>query len=263
MDNKKTTTSKTAAVDAEKHKGNRNDGLRRASDRKSAHSETTVITSTKNTKISKKLKTSTITIATQQQNDANGSSSNSNSILCQEQRRVDDRKNVHSEKTIAAKNTKTPKITKARDTHDASALNRAVISEEQRKEFLFWIRINLAIEIFIKKGLLSFLHNKTEDPSYTGLTEDPVKLHAHMVEFKKEKRQQLSRVIKADQWDILCPSPATSNTEDPESCSDDWDITLICVIVINTEGLPAPKNGWNQKTGNSLLISLLKTNLNL
>ena len=57
------------------------------------------------------------------------------------------------------------------------------------KKYSFWIRINLAIEIFLKKALLSFLHNDGDkkDPTYTGLTKDPEKLYTKMVQFKTEK----------------------------------------------------------------------------
>ena len=70
------------------------------------------------------------------------------------------------------------------------------------------------------------------------------------------KAQELSRVLKKDQWDALCP-PAESDGKH-RSCSDDWDITLICVVVINTEGLPTPDGGtWKiKKAGTKYSISL-------
>ena len=117
------------------------------------------------------------------------------------------------------------------------------ITTIQNKTIRFWIRINLAVEIFLKKALLCFLHNAYKDPSYTGLTTDKAKLYLHMVQLKKEKEQQLQRVVRPKQWNVLCP-PGGSKL----SCSDDWDITLICVVAINTKGLPAPKGGWNTKS---------------
>ena len=68
-----------------------------------------------------------------------------------------------------------------------SAMKPTISVAEMIKKYSFWIRINLAIEIFLKKALLSFLHNESKDPTYTGLTTDPEKLYTEMKTLKSEK----------------------------------------------------------------------------
>eukprot|EP00111_Clytia_hemisphaerica_P005374 TCONS_00015529-protein len=108
---------------------------------------------------------------------------------------------------------------------------------ELLEKYQYWIRIHLAVEIFIKRGLLRFLHNEGKDPSYNGLTSDPPKLFHEMNLLKTKK--SLQKVVKKDQWDKLCPKNKLSSSEN-------WDITLICIVILNTPSLPKPKGGWKK-----------------
>ena len=112
---------------------------------------------------------------------------------------------------------------------------------DQDHDFYPWIRVNLAIEVFIKKGLLCFLHNTFGDPSYTGLPVDPVELYSHMENFKNDKQNELREVLSRRDWDRLCPTSAG------KSNSNDWDVTLIMVVITNSSQLPAPDNSWFKK----------------
>ena len=105
------------------------------------------------------------------------------------------------------------------------------------EKYQYWIRTHLAVEIFIKKGLLRFMHNEGNDPSYSGIPSDPTKLFNEMTSLKTKK--SLQKVVKKDQWDKLCPTAKSSNSED-------WDITLICIVILNTSSLPKPKAGWKK-----------------
>lgn len=103
----------------------------------------------------------------------------------------------------------------------------------------YWIRVNLAVELHIKDALLDILHNSSNDPSYQGLPTNGYLLYQRMVQFKTSHGKKLARVLKQDQWDTLCPNSGISN-------SQEWDITLITVVIINVLQLPPPINGWNQ-----------------
>jgi len=114
---------------------------------------------------------------------------------------------------------------------------------DHQQDFYPWIRVNLAVDIFIKKGLLCFLHNTFEDSSYTGLPTDPVELYSHMKGFEKDKKQELlkRKVLTKKDWDKLCPA-STGNSN-----SNEWDVTLIMVVITNSSQLPSPRNGWFKK----------------
>lgn len=104
----------------------------------------------------------------------------------------------------------------------------------------YWIRVNLAVEIHLKQALLDILHNTDNDPTYQGLPRDGKQLYARMVQFKATYQKKLARVLKKDQWDVLCDQKIGI------SDSKQWDITLIVVVIINELQLPPPLNGWQQ-----------------
>ena len=102
----------------------------------------------------------------------------------------------------------------------------------------YWIRVNLAVEVHLKQALLNILHNADNDPTYQGLPKDGKLLYGRMVLFKQAFKKKLHKVLKKDQWDMLCDH--TTGVSD----SQQWDVTLIVVVIINELKLPPPQNGW-------------------
>ena len=99
----------------------------------------------------------------------------------------------------------------------------------------FWIRVNLALEVCVKEALIHILHNIHNDPSYKGLPTDPANLYQYMLRCKGKPAY---RILKADQWALLCPANGQSNPIE-------WDITLI-VFVIRNETTLKPLHGWSK-----------------
>ena len=108
-------------------------------------------------------------------------------------------------------------------------------SMDEYKKFRYWIRVNLAVELFLKDALLHFFHNKDKDPSYKGLPEDASQLKTIMIKFKDEKGKELKKVIWKEQWDILCQFPTSK-----------WDVTLITAVITN---LPEEWGYFSQPIG--------------
>ena len=98
----------------------------------------------------------------------------------------------------------------------------------------YWIRVNLALEFFVKEALIRVLHNPDNDPSYSGLPEDPVQLYQHMTRCQGNRNY---RHLKPDQWALLCPKSGQSN-------SKEWDITLLICVIRNESTLSGPVAGW-------------------
>ena len=92
------------------------------------------------------------------------------------------------------------------------------------------------------------MYNYDYDPSYTGLPDDETALFNKMVAFKNKCFKKLKKVIREEQWLILCPNSGKSN-------SSDWDITMLVVVIRYATDLPPPAGGWDQKIANILDIS--------
>ena len=101
----------------------------------------------------------------------------------------------------------------------------------------YWIRVNLAIEYCMKDVLISILHNLDNDPSYHGLPTDPKQFYQEMLKCKQNTKHSLHKVLKADQWDILCPP------NQQETNFKDLDITILVALIRSVIGLK-PKGGW-------------------
>ena len=99
----------------------------------------------------------------------------------------------------------------------------------------FWIRVNLALEVCVKEALIHILQNIHNDPSYKGLPTDPADLYQYM---SRCKGKPTYRILKANQWALLCPANGRSNPRE-------WDITLI-VFVIRNETTLKPVHGWSK-----------------
>ena len=98
----------------------------------------------------------------------------------------------------------------------------------------YWIRVNLALEFFVKEAVIRVLHNLDNDPSYSGLPRDPVQLYQHMTRCRGNRNY---RHLKADQWALLCPTSGQSD-------SKEWDITLLVCVIRNELALLRPLAGW-------------------
>ena len=103
----------------------------------------------------------------------------------------------------------------------------------------YWIRINLATELCLKEGLISILHNTDNDTSYVGLPNDPHQLFQRMQQCQQNRNHDLHKVLKQEQWNVLCPPNQQTN-------SNDWDVTLL-VAVIRSELKLNPLGGWKIK----------------
>ncbi|XP_066935723.1 uncharacterized protein [Clytia hemisphaerica] len=104
----------------------------------------------------------------------------------------------------------------------------------------YWVRINLALENCIKEALIDVLHNVHKDASYTGLPTCPKQLYQIFVQCKQDNKHELNKVLKKEQWQILCPQNGSSNPED-------WDITLLIAVLRSVVGLQ-PAGGWKIKS---------------
>ncbi|XP_066935721.1 uncharacterized protein [Clytia hemisphaerica] len=104
----------------------------------------------------------------------------------------------------------------------------------------YWVRINLALEYCIKEALIDVLRNVHNDTSYTGLPTCPKQLHQIFVQCKQNKKHELNKVLKKEQWEILCPQNGLTNPED-------WDITLLIAVLRSVVGLQ-PAGGWKIKS---------------
>ena len=112
-----------------------------------------------------------------------------------------------------------------------------------------WQRGNLIGELCIKGAYLDVLHNRIGDPSYIGLPEDGVLLYRRMVTFKANKQRELQNVFRREQWDLICPKSGRSN-------SNDWDITIIRVVIQYECGLLPPIAGWKGKLHSIMDITI-------
>ena len=108
------------------------------------------------------------------------------------------------------------------------------------KKYDHWIRSGVALQRCVIPALLSVLHNSNNDPSYTGLPADETKLFQRLWLFKKREEKNLIKVVRSDQWAVLCP--ASGKTD-----SKTFDVTLLVIVIRYETNLPAPKGGWGIK----------------
>ena len=94
----------------------------------------------------------------------------------------------------------------------------------------------LAVNFHCQQSLLEVLHSN-------GIPADPEELYKFFdTPDNKLKINQLKKkkVLKDDQVNLLLP-------QNQKTFSKKWDITLICVVIINFSTLPPPKGGWKIK----------------
>ena len=94
------------------------------------------------------------------------------------------------------------------------------------------IKCYLAINYHCKQALLKVLHSHD-------VPTDPEELYNFFVANKAKIMQLKGRVLKDDQIDLLLP-------QNQRTFSGKWDVTLICVVIINFSTLPAPTTGWKK-----------------
>lgn len=100
------------------------------------------------------------------------------------------------------------------------------------------IKCFLAVNRHLQQALLDVVH----DPQYDGIPRDPVELYKFFNKYENiQKIKKLSKnVLKQDQIDLLSP-------QNQRTFSNKWDITLICVVIINFTTVPSPLKGWRVK----------------
>ena len=106
-------------------------------------------------------------------------------------------------------------------------------------QYEYWIRAELAVEMFLREALLEVIHNDRGDFSYKGLTRDKLKLHAILFEFKVTKQCKLKGKVSKKQWDTMCPISGMTNSEA-------FDVTTEIVIIREKLEL-RPSVEWNDK----------------
>ena len=104
----------------------------------------------------------------------------------------------------------------------------------------------VAVNVHIRNALLEVLH----DPQRGEVPSDPEKLfnffHRQQNTIKKLKKKRNQRnkrpILNSNQVALLLP-------RNKRTFSRDWNIPLICVVIINFSNLPPPKNGWFRPLG--------------
>ena len=86
-----------------------------------------------------------------------------------------------------------------------------------------WAKCGLAAEIHLRNNLLEVLHNKTNDPSYVGLPEDPKDLYMFFQKINISNKKK--KTFFPDQLDIVLPQQG--DQVDSKEC----DITLITGLI--------------------------------
>ena len=111
------------------------------------------------------------------------------------------------------------------------------------KEIDYWLRLATFVNGPLKQQLLCVLHNKNNQAHYQGLPEDPADLYTTLSTTHKNTFDKLKKnnILKKDQLELLLP------TNENETDSRTFDVTLIVVLIINCTTLPAPLVGWKSK----------------
>ena len=100
------------------------------------------------------------------------------------------------------------------------------------------IKCFLAVNRHLQQALLDVVH----DAQYDGIPRDPEELYKYFNRPENiQKIKKLNKnVLKDDQISLLLP-------QNQRTFSNKWDITLICVVIINFTTVPPPVKGWRVK----------------
>lgn len=120
-----------------------------------------------------------------------------------------------------------------------------------------WMRLYMLLDSGLKEALLSVLHNDNTDPTYNGLPRDPKTLYIELstshyaMLFRLRRRNKISN----EQWDKLFPANC-------ETHSVNFDVNLLCLVIINCTFIPPPATGWDHRkllpTDNSKAANVLR-----
>ena len=96
----------------------------------------------------------------------------------------------------------------------------------------------IAVNSHLKEALLDVVH----DEQY-GIKRDPEELYKFFnrkENVEKINKLEEKRVLSQDQIDLLYQ-------QNQRTFSDKWDITLICILIINFTSLKPPTTGWKKQ----------------
>ncbi|XP_057316302.1 NACHT, LRR and PYD domains-containing protein 3-like isoform X2 [Hydractinia symbiolongicarpus] len=99
-----------------------------------------------------------------------------------------------------------------------------------------WIRLVTLISHAGTSALRDIFH----DPSHGGKSRDPFQLYQDL----KPYRNKLKKLLKKDEFELVYPSSQ-------QTFSVKFDITILCVLIINCTNVPAPTTGWLRKPNQS------------
>ena len=114
------------------------------------------------------------------------------------------------------------------------------------------LKCYLAVNFHCQKALLVVLHNN-------GVPSDPVELYKffnNTNNLDQIRRLENRKILKKDQVNLLLP-------QNQRTFSEKWDITLICVVIINFSTLPSPNGGWEIKVPDPTDITASATVINI
>jgi len=105
------------------------------------------------------------------------------------------------------------------------------------KQYEYWFRITLGLEVHITKASLDVVHNRNNDSNYNGLPDNPVDLYQYLDQNYRKLFEKLlkTNVLFQHQFDLLFP--ANGQTD-----SSKWDIPLIVIVIRNCVNIPPPTN---------------------
>ena len=111
------------------------------------------------------------------------------------------------------------------------------------KTYEHWLHYGTFVHEPLKESLLGVLHNFSGDISYDGLPTNPADLYK---EFDKNHRITLNKLLqkgtlKKDQMQLIFPP------NKQETYSNNFDVTLLVVLIINCCNLQPPVKGWKDK----------------
>ena len=111
------------------------------------------------------------------------------------------------------------------------------------KDIEYWLRLATFMHQPLKLALLNVLHNTSSNPFYVGLPSDPSDLYQNLStrHYATIQRLVAKKVLQQNHVELLFPTNKTSTD------SQEFDITLIVVLIRNCTTLPAPLKGWNDK----------------
>ena len=109
----------------------------------------------------------------------------------------------------------------------------SLTNEKKKKKS---IKCHLAVNFHCQQALLEVVHSN-------GLPKNEEELYQFFAKAEnrnKIRNLQRQRLLKDDQVDLLLP-------QNQKTFSNKWDVTLICVVIINFTDLPPPTNGWKKE----------------